>query len=640
MNKKHLFSVLIFFVSILGYSSELLEKNVLTTNLSSDQLSDYLLMDRKWVYYPDYNNRESWDKILGENKTTYINRGNSKLKYEWKVITATDYLDYERTGNRFTMQNKNSSNHDALADLVIAELAEGKGRFMDQIINGVFYFCEQTSWTLSAHLSRQASGRVIPDHNEHVIALVSAQTAAFLSWTYYFFNQEFDKVDPIISKRLKYEIYRKVIIPYRQNDHYWWLAINAPDGTMLNNWTPWCNSNVLQCVMLLEDDKEQLSKDVYRSMQSVDKYINYVSKDGACEEGPSYWEHAAGKLYDYLLLLQWITNDKISLFNTPFLRNMGEYISRTYVGNDWVVNFADASAKFTAKGSLVYRYGKSVNSDEMMKFGAFLERNSKSSVTFGVDFLRVLESIYYDNEIKKAKAEHITPDYTIYPETQFYYFKNNNNFFLAAKAGFNAESHNHNDAGTFSLWVDETPIFIDAGVGTYTRQTFGPERYTIWTMRSNYHNLPTINGNEQQFGKSYQATNVNVDTKKRVLSMNLANAYPASARIEDWTRIYKLTDKELLLTDKFKINNADKPNEIHFMLWGKIEVEDGKVFINVNDTNVELVFDENKLTAELETIHLPDVRLSKVWGKEIYRLTFKSKKIVQVDEYHFSIRKL
>lgn len=27
------------------------------------------------------------------------------------------------------------------------------------------------------------------------------------------------------------------------------------------------------------------------------------------------------------------------------IKNMGEYISRSYVGKGWVVNFADASAK-------------------------------------------------------------------------------------------------------------------------------------------------------------------------------------------------------------------------------------------------------------------------------------------------------
>ena len=53
--------------------------------------------------------------------------------------------------------------------------------------------------------------------------------------------------------------------------------------------------------------------------------------------------------------------------------------------------------------------------------------------------------------------------------------------FVAAKGGFNNESHNHNDVGTFSLYVNTIPVIIDAGVGTYTKQTFGKDRYTIWT---------------------------------------------------------------------------------------------------------------------------------------------------------------
>src|SRR5207237_4974079 len=34
--------------------------------------------------------------------------------------------------------------------------------------------------------------------------------------------------------------------------------------------------------------------------------------------------------------------------------------------------------------------------------------------------------------------------------------------------------------------LDGEPVLIDAGVGTYTRQTFSPRRYEIWTMQSAY----------------------------------------------------------------------------------------------------------------------------------------------------------
>lgn len=631
---------IVFLCLVLTKVSGYENRNLLSANQSPEKIAEYLVMNQKWVQYPSYTDRVGWNNILGKNKSLYIDRGISKLKYEWKVIKATDYLDYERTGNRMTMQNINSANNNALADLVLAELAEGNGRFIDQIINGVYYTCERTSWALSAHLNRQTTKRIIPKNSEHIVELISAETGAFLSWTYYFLNKEFDKVDPEVSDRLYSEIYKKVIIPYRTDNNIWWLGIDSPKDAQFNNWTPWCNANVLQCCILLEKDSVQLSKDIYRSMNSVDRFINYVGSDGACEEGPSYWEHAAGKLYDYLLVLNWITNSKVSLFDNSLIRKMGEYISRTYVGDNWVVNFADASAKFSAKGSLVYRYGKAVKSEEMMRFGAYLERNSVSTVTYGPDILRVLESIYNDSGIKQTSLDYFTPDFTIYPETQFYYFKNKQNFFFAAKGGFNAESHNHNDAGSFSLWVNKQPVIIDAGVGTYTRQTFGSERYSIWTMRSKYHNLPSINGSEQSYGKSFKVTDVKVDGKKRSLSMNLAQAYPSTAQVQNWTRTYTLTDKELSISDQFKLIKTVQANEINFLLWGKLEVKNDRILIAVKNEQFELSFDKNQFTANVETVSLTDTRLSNVWGKEVFRLTLTAKNLTEKGEYKFNVRKL
>lgn len=604
---------------------------------SPEYLQSMLLKSSSWVPYPDYKDREAWDAFLGDHKTQYIKRGELQLDYRWQVIRATDFLEYERSGDRNIMQHPNSANNNALADLVMAELAEGKGRFMDQIINGVFYNAERTSWVLSAHLPAQRSRRSLPDHTDPVIDLGSGELGSFLAWVHYFFHAEFDKVDPIISKRLKKELYDKIIIPYRTIDRFWWLGFVPRADGMVNNWNPWTNFNCLQTIALLEDDMEQLSKDVFRSMRSVDKFINYVNYDGACEEGPSYWEHAAGKLYDYLQLIHYITEGNITLFDEPMIRNLAEYISRSYVGNGWVVNFADASAQFTAKGSLVYRYGKAVKSQEMMHFAAYLVKNAKTSLSFGIDFFRALESIMYHRELAATEPKHITPDFTEYPETQFYYLKNRQNYFLAVKGGFNAESHNHNDAGTFALWVNQKPVLIDAGVGTYTRQTFGPERYSIWTMRSNYHNLPSINGQEQVFGTTYKATDVQFNARRKTVSMNISSAYPEAAEVSRWVRSYQLTDKEVIVKDQYRLNKVLSPNEVHFMLWGDIQLLPGKILVDIDGTKIQMTYDIRQFTAAIETIPLPDIRLSRVWGEQIYRLTLTAKQQPLNGSYEFRI---
>lgn len=64
--------------------------------------------------------------------------------------------------------------------------------------------------------------------------------------------------------------------------------------------------------------------------------------------------------------------------------------------------------------------------------------------------------------------------------------------YLAVKAGDNDDSHNHNDTGSFTIYKDGKPMFIDIGVETYTKKTFSKDRYDIWTMQSRYHNLPTF----------------------------------------------------------------------------------------------------------------------------------------------------
>ena len=615
------------------------ERNLLAGNFNLETISEALVPDQKWVPYPAYTDRNAWEQLLGDNKDDLIRRGERQLNYQWKVIRATDFLEYERSGNRNIMQNPNSDNNNALSDLVMAELAEGKGRFMDQIINGVFYNCERTSWVLSAHLTAQKSGRTLPETAEQVIDLGSGETGAFLAWTYYFFHKEFDKVNPEISKRLRTEIYNKIIVPYRENDRFWWLAFHPrPDG-IVNNWNPWTNFNALQCIVLLESDPVQTTKDIYRSMLSVDKFINYVNEDGACEEGPSYWGHAAGKLYDYLQLLSMVSNGKINLFGQKMIKDMGEYISRSYVGNDWVVNFADASAKFSSNAPLIYRYGKAIESTEMMQFAALLNQKKNNNIGSGTDIFRILESLSNDKELRRTTAAHTTPDVTIYPGTQFYYFKNKTGFFMAAKGGYNAESHNHNDAGTFSLWYKNTPVFIDAGVGTYTRQTFGPERYSIWTMRSKYHNLPTINGVEQNFGKEFKATDLKVNATKKQVSMNIASAYPAEAKAQNWTRSYQLNEKALVINDRFTLKNSEKANEIHFMLHSKPEIQKNKIVVEVNGEKIQMTFDSNTFETGIESIALDDVRLSRVWGDEIHRLTLRDKKIRQSGNYKFVISK-
>ena len=627
--------MLLFTTAMFAYT----ERNLLQNSVTKEQLKEALVMNGAWVPYPAYSDREGWNSLLNdEDRQTLIKAGEKMLDYKWQVIRATDYLEYERSGERNIMQNPYEANRKAINVLMMAELAEGKGRFIDQLINSVFFSCEMTSWVLSAHLPRQSTKRSIPDWREQIIDLGSGNYGSMLAWVYYFFHDTFDKADPVISLRLRHELQERILDPYMENDREWWMAFYWKPGEIINNWNPWCNSNVLQCYLLLENDRDKLTDAVWRTMQSVDKFINFVKSDGACEEGTSYWGHAAGKMYDYLQILSDGTNGKVSLFNNPMIRRMGEYISRSYVGDGWVVNFADASAKGGGDAPLIYRYGRAVGSEEMMQFAAYLLKGKRPTIPLGNDAFRTLQCVLLNKELEETKPAHNVPACTWYPETEFCYLTNNSGWFLATKGGFNNESHNHNDAGTFSLYINNTPMLIDAGVGTYTRQTFSSERYSIWTMQSNYHNLPMINGVPQRFGQEYKATNVVCKEKQRFFSADISTAYPEEAAVNSWTRSYKLENKRLVITDKFSLKETKAANQVNFLVWGDIDISKaGKVSIKVGNEHATLEYPTN-FKATLETIELPDTRLSNVWGKQIYRIVLIDTQKKLEGNYKFIIK--
>ena len=450
-------------------------------------------------------------------------------------------------------------------------------------------------------------------------------------------KDEFDKVDPEISRRLRHELQKKVLDVYLNNDSFDWMA-RGKKGSMQNNWNPWCNSNALIAFMLLEKDRDVLADAVYESMRSVDEFLNYIKSDGACEEGPGYWDAAAGKLCDYLEMLREITGGKVDLFGNKMVKDMGEYIYRSYIGDGWVVNFADANAKGGGNPAFVYRFGKNLGSEGMMHYAGYLQKGPVVPNP-STDLYRFFKALEIKDELEAIKPELPREPFTWYPETEFCYLSNEEGLFFAGKGGFNNESHNHNDVGSFILAIDRKPILVDAGVGTYRRQTFGSQRYTIWTMQSNYHNLPMINGVAQMNGAEYKASDA--VAKPGYFSVNIAGAFPEEAKVDRWIRSYKLEGKFLRINDAFTLRQTVAPNTVNFLTRGDVnKVSDGKVSISVEGTEALFTYDPKSFTYSIETIPIDDPRLSNVWGDRLYRISLTAKKMVKKGNYSFSIQKV
>ena len=615
------------------------ERDILRSLADEAKLKTLLIPDQKWVPFPAYSDRAGWDELLGEWKDEFIARGEKALAQEWKVTTATDYLTYYRGGSQGDAAASVNSNSMGIVDLFFAELADGKGRYIDQLMNGVFAMCEATTWVLSHHLYLQKSQHYFPQSFDNAIDLVCGDVGSVLAWVYYYFHEEFDKIEPEISRRLYEELDKRIMTPYLTETHFGWKGDKFdPQTDQLNNWTPWCNVNCLQVFALLEKDMDRFAKATYMTMESVDKYLNNITGDGCCDEGPSYWYQGPAKNFEYLLFLKWITGGGVDALDNPMIKRMGEYITSSVIGNGWVVNFSDASARGGGSPLVIYNYGKGVDSPLMTRYAAYLLDGKPLPAVRDRFIIRMFYSLLVKEDLKKETPELLTEPYTWYPETQICYMREKDGFFVASKGGHNAQSHNHNDIGTVSLYYKAIPFLIDAGVGTYITKTFSPQRYEIWSMQANYHNVPMLNGIPEKEGRSHESKQSTFDPKTMTFSVDFAGTYPEEACVKSMLRKVTLKNGKVTVKDSYLLSESKKPADFNWLTWGDVDIATpGKVTITVQGETVTLNYDGKRLEPIIETIVQDDPPLRRVWGDKIYRVTLRERVAATKGTYVFTI---
>jgi hypothetical protein len=214
-------------------------------------------------------------------------------------------------------------------------------------------------------------------------------------------------------------------------------------------------------------------------------------------------------------------------------------------------------------------------------------------------------------------------------------------FYLAAKGGHNDESHNHNDVGNFIAYYDGDPVLIDAGAQTYTAATFSSRRYELWNNQSGFHNLPTINGVMQREGRAFAARNLRYEAGADFarLSLDLAGAYPESARVESWHRMMTLNRRRNVEVDEsYRLSASTSPFTLNFLTPLQADAAGaGRVRLfgpdNTNPRAFVLVYDADRFDPTVETIPVTDTRMRASWGEKLQRVVLKSKKAVLADRF-------
>jgi len=596
---------------------------------SGISLSEALIPKDQFKPFPQ--TPEGWKKILPDSLIQkMIGNGELALKKEFKNIPATVMLQFLRTGNRSEFENLSFGKRVDLWNLVLAESVEGKGRFVDQIVNGIWSICEESFWGVSAHLGAQKAGVGLPDVEDPIVDLFAAETAAVLAWTDYFIGPQLENVSKLVRPRIRYEMNRRIFQPM-VTKKFGWMGGGNPEAK-LNNWAPWIISNYLVAALLIEDKETERLADISRGIGVLDQYINGLGEDGGCEEGPSYWFAAGGAVYDALNILYDATGSKLNIYHDPFIQKMGSYIYKTHIAGRYFINVADAHPELTPDGLMLFRFGKDMDDTVMMQFGSWSWHAVANEQVF-MGIFQHTRALYNLTGLSGCAAypvkEPIIPRVWL-SDVQLMAARSSDGLFVAAHGGNNGESHNHNDVGDFVVYADGYPLIIDVGSGTYTARTFSKNRYQLWFNTSPYHNLPTINGHEQGTGGSFGARDVKYQDGR--LSMNITAAYPAEAGVSFWQRVVSINKRrQVEVEDRYKGGAPLKDITQSFMTVAPIDIgHPGRIIFTLPDGGkAYLDYDPKLWSVQKEKMELTtpeDQGLKTTWdGKDIWRVVLSGK---------------
>ena len=412
-----------------------------------------------WTFFPVFGD-PAWQNLSANDRGQIQALWESFRGQPYPMRTLTGFMDFVRTGSRKSDENPYFFRRRKLCTAVLACL-NGEKRAMDNVLDGIWCICEESTWVISAHNVNPIPGapspkdKPIPDMEEPYIDLFAAQTGMILALTSSLLAEPLDAVTPLLRKRIHAELERRIIRPFLEHDEFWWMGICRQD---LCNWTPWILSNILMTACIEVTEEERLSVILERAARMLDRWLAVVPEDGGCDEGVGYWNMAGGALLDCLELYETVTEGRMQLWDEPKIRNILSFPKKMEIGDGWFINFADCDARPVLSGERIETAGERLGDEELRTLGLRIRNRAGDDLADVPHFSRVFRRLFHPCHLPAAaceKTDVFLPDLEVRAVRRA-------GVTLAVKGGSNGESHNHNDVGSFILFRDGKPLIVDA----------------------------------------------------------------------------------------------------------------------------------------------------------------------------------
>lgn len=599
---------------------------------------------------PPATDRCAWTELDAPTLEALTARALADVGTPWPVPLARQYARYFRDGHRDTYEQAVFARQHRLSRAAVLAAVTLDPQWMDEVLDGVTLLCEQSTWCWPAHDDTpRLHGHVVPPVTDQPCAACGAshrpfldlgagEVAGQLAWLDHLLGRQLDAGTPGLRERIRHEVDRRVLTPFELRRDWHWLGL---DGDV-HNWNPWIHGNVLVAALRLVDDSARRAHLVDLVVEGIDRYVASLPADGAIDEGYSYWWNGACRALEALDILGHATEGRLDASRVTALRETVAFPHRMHLGGDWYLNLADGSARPSAHQPwhALHRAARRVGDDWARAHAAAHRRFGVGHEEQGLG--RLLRALTDDDWVRARPGASPLPRDVWFGSTQVLLARtregSSDGLTLAVKGGHNGEHHNHNDVGSVMVALRGVPVLVDAGRPTYSAQTFGPDRYAIWTMQSSWHNVPEIRGTAQHVGHEFRARDVTatVDDDGAQLAADLAAAYPRDD-ILVWQRTARLDRAQgrvardsarpagrVTVTDRWElapVPTMESGSTVRWLVAGDVTVAPGRAQIGALEGAGTVVLTwEPAVPCAITVRDLDDPMLSDVWTDHLTRL--------------------
>ncbi len=437
--------------------------------------------------------RTKWEPLAATKEGQTAIQNAEKISGEPVPDTPDElYLEFSRNGNRSNYQKCFFRRKANFVWLYVGECLERKGRFIPKIVEYMDAFCAMKSWTLPAHDGGLTCFNGDP-HIDLCSAELSRELAFCLSWLG-------DAIPAATRAKVYAEIDRRTFQPHlahargaRKRREHWWFHGG-------NNWNSVCNCCVVRAALALIPDRRLRAEFVMHAEGSVPYALAGYTDDGYCSEGMGYWNYGYGHHIMMGLSLRAATGGKIDLFANPKTKTVMAYAYGFQLQSGRSPHFADGGGN---PSPVLLALGRQVWPD-------LVSTAALKSAAFGFDTAQFSLRAFGQEPAPCAPTMDVLPVRTWFPDAQVLISRRPNNdrkleLSVAIKGGHNAELHNHNDVGSYTVMMDGVEMCGDPGGEVYTRRTFSKDRYVSKVLNSYGHPVPVVGGKLQNGGRKAAA---------------------------------------------------------------------------------------------------------------------------------------